>query len=139
MDTHPQQGGGSAPESAAPPAGSPVVGVKIRPPALRTDVVRRSRLTDTLHASRARVVLVSAPAGFGKTVLALDWLAGRNEPVAWLSLDALDNDADRFFVHLGAALGRVPGLRELPGLLRPEHGRAGPGNGLRRPNLRMLP
>jgi LuxR family maltose regulon positive regulatory protein len=91
-----------------------VVGVKIRPPALRTDVVRRSRLTDALHASRARVVLVSAPAGFGKTVLALDWLAGRNEPVAWLSLDALDNDADRFFVHLGAALGRVPGL-ELAG------------------------
>jgi LuxR family maltose regulon positive regulatory protein len=60
-----------------------------------------------LEASPARVVLVSAPAGWGKTVLALEWLADGSDRAAWFSVDALDNDPVRFFAHLGAALDRV--------------------------------
>ena len=54
-----------------------------------------------------RLVLVSAPAGFGKTTLLSQWLANEHEfagHVAWLSLDPGDNDPDRFLAHLVAAL-----------------------------------
>jgi LuxR family transcriptional regulator, maltose regulon positive regulatory protein len=52
----------------------------------------------------ARILLVSAPAGSGKTVFLLDWLAAGRTRFAWLSLDALDNDFARFRTHLAAAL-----------------------------------
>jgi len=80
-----------------------IVPVKIRPPTLRTDTVERPRLTAALEDSAARVVLVCAPAGFGKTVLAQEWLAGADRPLAWLSVDALDNEPDRFLRHLAAS------------------------------------
>jgi len=63
-----------------------------------------------------RLVLVSAPAGFGKTTLIAQWLAsgerggGEGEPagqsprVAWLSLDAEDSELRRFLTHLVAAI-----------------------------------
>ncbi len=54
-----------------------------------------------------RLVLVSAPAGFGKTTLLSQWLATGAEPaahVAWLSLDQGDNDPGQFLAHLVAAL-----------------------------------
>ena len=63
-----------------------------------------------------RLVLVSAPAGFGKTTLIAQWLASRErgggvcEPtrpsprVAWLSLDAEDSELRRFVTHLVAAI-----------------------------------
>ena len=54
-----------------------------------------------------RLVLVSAPAGFGKTTLLSQWLAHGDEfdaYVAWLSLDPGDNDPGRFLAHLVAAL-----------------------------------
>jgi LuxR family transcriptional regulator, maltose regulon positive regulatory protein len=63
-----------------------------------------------------RLVLVSAPAGFGKTTLVAQWLApgerggGESEPtgpsprVAWLSLDAGDGELRRFVTHLVAAI-----------------------------------
>ncbi|MGZ4434123.1 MAG: LuxR C-terminal-related transcriptional regulator [Trebonia sp.] len=63
-----------------------------------------------------RLVLVSAPAGFGKTTVIAQWLApgergdGEREPagpsprVAWLSLDAGDSELRRFVAHLVAAI-----------------------------------
>jgi LuxR family transcriptional regulator, maltose regulon positive regulatory protein len=54
-----------------------------------------------------RLVLVSAPAGFGKTTLLSQWLATGDDfaaHVAWLSLDQGDNDLGRFLAHLVAAL-----------------------------------
>ncbi len=50
------------------------------------------------------LTLVSAPAGFGKTTLLAQWFAGSGLPVAWLSLEAEDNDPTRFLSYMIAAL-----------------------------------
>ena len=91
-----------------------VIRAKVGVPTPRLDMVSRPRLLARLEDSRARVVLVSAPAGSGKTVLLQDWLRQSGAPAAWLSLDALDNEPARFLLHLGAALRKaeLPGLRE---------------------------
>jgi len=89
-----------------------VVQAKIGVPTPRLDIISRPRLLDRLEDASARVILISAPAGSGKTVLVQDWLQRSGPPAAWLSLDPLDNDPARFFTHLGAALllAKKPGL-----------------------------
>jgi ATP/maltotriose-dependent transcriptional regulator MalT len=74
------------------------------------------RLDDSLGSD---LTLVCAPAGFGKTTLLAGWCRRRQQPVAWLSLDAGDNDPVRFWRCTVAALDRVrPGLSErVAGLL----------------------
>jgi LuxR family transcriptional regulator, maltose regulon positive regulatory protein len=54
--------------------------------------------------SGRRLTLISASAGFGKTTLVSEWVAGCGRPVAWLSLDEGDNDPTRFLTYLVAAL-----------------------------------
>ena len=72
--------------------------------------MQRARLTDRLRADgrrRPRLVLVAAPAGFGKTTLLAQWLAAaerRQRRVAWLALDPGDTDLRRFLTHLVAAI-----------------------------------
>lgn len=71
-------------------------------------VVPRPRLLDRLsHGLASRLILVSAPAGFGKTTLLSEWLAVCGRPAAWLSLDAADNDPVRFQRYLVAALQTI--------------------------------
>jgi LuxR family maltose regulon positive regulatory protein len=92
----------------------PVLGTKLHLPAPRRQLVPRPRLTARLLAdprSRPRLVLVAAPAGFGKTTLLTQWLATAHSGadalvgcVAWLSLDADDSDLTRFLTHVVAAL-----------------------------------
>jgi LuxR family maltose regulon positive regulatory protein len=61
-----------------------------------------------LEAGLARqLILVSAPAGFGKTTLVREWLQGGTRPFTWLSLDAGDDDPVRFLAYLVAALQNV--------------------------------
>ncbi len=86
-------------------------------PGPRPGFVPRPRLAARLEDGLARgVVLVCAPAGSGKTVLLADWARRGGRPVAWLSLDAADNDPTRFWRHVAAALGRArPGTEELAG------------------------
>jgi LuxR family transcriptional regulator, maltose regulon positive regulatory protein len=63
-------------------------------------------------------MLVCAPAGYGKTVLLADWARRGQQPVAWLSLDAGDNDPARFWRHGVASLAQArPGLAERVGPL----------------------
>jgi LuxR family maltose regulon positive regulatory protein len=87
-----------------------VLATKLHVPTPRRQLVPRPRLTRQLSAGEAwlpRLVLVSAPAGFGKTTLLSQWLAGEPAPdrdVAWLSLDDGDNDLRRFLAHLVAAM-----------------------------------
>jgi LuxR family maltose regulon positive regulatory protein len=58
-------------------------------------------------ARGSRVTLISASAGFGKTTLASEWAAHREQPIAWLSLDEGDSDPVRFISYLIAALQTV--------------------------------
>ncbi len=62
--------------------------------------------------------MVSAPAGFGKTSLLVDWIHQNKAAVAWLSLDPGDNDIARFLAYLLAAVETVyPGLSQSASLL----------------------
>jgi LuxR family maltose regulon positive regulatory protein len=54
-----------------------------------------------------KLTLISAPAGFGKTTLTSEWIAGSQRPVAWLSLDEGDNDPTRFLTYFIAALQTI--------------------------------
>ncbi len=80
-----------------------------RPPAHR-DWVPRPHLFLTLNEALRRshrLILVSAPAGFGKTALITDWLSKVNRPAAWLSLGQDDNDPGRFWQYIIAAMQSV--------------------------------
>ena len=89
-----------------------LLATKLHMPASRPGQVRRPRLTARLDEGAARgLVLVCAPAGYGKTVLLADWARRGEHPAAWLSLDAGDNDPARFWRHAVAALDRArPGV-----------------------------
>lgn len=90
-----------------------LVSTKLRPSQARPKLVARPRLTDRLEREAARkLTLISAPAGFGKTTLLVEWLrerAGSEGSVAWLSLDEGDNDPTRFLSYVVAALRSVEG------------------------------
>ena len=74
-------------------------------PHLRTALVHRPRLIERLQQGiQARLILVSAPAGFGKTTLLAQWLAQSQRPPAWISLELADNDPLRFLSTLIGAL-----------------------------------
>ena len=80
---------------------------KLYVPPLRPNLVSRPQLIDKLNQGLQlghKLTLVSAPAGFGKTTLISEWVAGFERPAAWLSLDEGDNDTTRFLTYLVAAL-----------------------------------
>ena len=103
---------GESPTAA--PERDVLLATKLYMPAARPELVPRPRLTARLDEGLARgLVLVCAPAGYGKTVLLADWARRGGQPVAWLSLDAGDNDPARFWRHAVAALDRArPGTGE---------------------------
>ncbi len=90
---------------------APILATKLYIPPPRPKIVLRPRLIERLNdglASGCKLTLISAPAGFGKTTLVSEWLAGCQQPVAWLSLDEGDNDPNRFLTYLVAALQTLP-------------------------------
>jgi LuxR family maltose regulon positive regulatory protein len=96
-----------------------LVATKLTAPTPPAQLVSRHRLEESLTKAVAdpsvRVVLVSAPAGSGKSTLVAAWLDGRNDH-AWLQGDAADRDPARFWGHVVAALGRVlPGIADAVG------------------------
>src|SRR5271156_297327 len=97
-----------APAEGAAPERDVLLATKLHVPAPRPGFVPRPRLVGALGGG---LLLVCAPAGFGKTALLADWLRASGRPVAWLSLDAGDNDPVRFWRHVVAALDRAqPGI-----------------------------
>ena len=89
---------------------TPILATKLYMPPPRPGAVLRPRLVARLNAGLAaghRLTLISAPAGFGKTTLVSEWGAASGHSVAWLSLDAGDNDPARFLTYLIAALQTV--------------------------------
>ena len=84
---------------------TPILATKLYLPRLRPNVVSRPRLLERLNEGlHCKLTLISAPAGFGKTTLVSEWLAGGTRPAAWLSLDEGENDPTRFLTYLVAAL-----------------------------------
>src|SRR4028118_1738439 len=87
---------------------SPILTTKLYVPPPRPEAVPPPRLIERLNEGLHRkLTLVSAPAGFGKTTLLGEWLAGGERPAAWLSLDEGDNDPTRFLSYLVAALQTI--------------------------------
>ena len=86
-----------------------VLAAKLEPPARRPGAVVRQSLLDRLGEDPpTRLVVISAPAGWGKTSLLRDWrLADKACRTAWVSVDAGDNDPVRFWAHVVASVGRV--------------------------------
>jgi len=80
-----------------------------RPPERRR-MVRRNKLLARLDAVAGQVPLIvlAAPAGYGKTTALRQWAAAGDRPLAWVSLDASDDDPARLAGHLAAALQAVP-------------------------------
>ena len=94
-----------------------LLGTKLHVPRPRRQLVPRSRLVDQLPWQAGplpRLVLVCAPAGFGKTTLLSQWLTrwqaaahAESRRVAWISLDAEDSDPRLFLTNLVAAVQAV--------------------------------
>jgi LuxR family transcriptional regulator, maltose regulon positive regulatory protein len=89
-----------------------ILSTKLSIPPLRSRLVERQRLMQKLDQGMdCGFVLVSAPAGYGKSTLLSAWLGQCQQRSTWLPLDESDNDLPRFLTYLGAALNRIePGL-----------------------------
>ncbi len=85
-----------------------LLATKLYAPPHRPKLVLRPSLIERLNEGLHRkLTLISAPAGFGKTTLASEWIAGCRRPAAWLSLDEGDCDLTRFLTYLISALQMV--------------------------------
>lgn len=104
----------------------PILATKLYIPSSHLSIVPRPRLINRLNAGlNGSLILISAPAGYGKTTLVTEWLhsltsipstSGRSKGmlregeglrVAWLSLDESDNDPRRFLDYLLAAVKQI--------------------------------
>jgi len=92
---------------------------KIAVPPTRLNIVPRPRLTQLMNAAiQVPLTLLIAPAGWGKTTLLHAWHTDPSRsswPLAWVSLDAGDNDPSRFWTYVITALNTLhPGVGETP-------------------------
>ncbi len=84
---------------------STIIRTRITTPRRRNDLVARQRLIDLLNELvEKRLVLVSAPAGYGKTSLLVDFVSRCHLPVCWYAIDKLDFDPQRFITYFTAAI-----------------------------------
>jgi LuxR family maltose regulon positive regulatory protein len=85
-----------------------LLSTKLFVPSIRPDQITRPRLITQLKSGLdKRLVLVSAPAGYGKTTMVCSWLHDTDLPTAWVSLDEGDNDPSHFLQYLLTALHKV--------------------------------
>jgi LuxR family maltose regulon positive regulatory protein len=118
---------GEADPGAAQATGAPGPGLmwsKLVAPTPRAGLITRAGLQSQLQAGlAAKLYLVEAPAGFGKTTLLAQWRAAAGGGrVAWVSLDEADNDPTRFWVYIVEALRTIEpdvGAAALAALARP--------------------
>jgi LuxR family transcriptional regulator, maltose regulon positive regulatory protein len=86
----------------------PLLRTKLYVPPLRPNRVARPRLMERINRGQDKaLILVSAPAGYGKTTLASSWLRETELAAAWFSMDEGDNDPIRFLQNLIASLQNV--------------------------------
>jgi LuxR family maltose regulon positive regulatory protein len=87
-----------------------LLATKLNHPLTRKNLVARLRLIQFLNEawqSDKKLSLVSAPAGYGKTTLVIEWVEGLQTRSSWLSLDKADNDPTRFLFYIIAALQKI--------------------------------
>ena len=85
-----------------------ILQTKLHRPPLPPDLVVRTPVLERLDAGRDQpLTLVSAPAGYGKSLLIASWVARGNQPSAWLCLDADDSEVTQFLAYLVATVRRV--------------------------------
>lgn len=83
---------------------SPLITTKLYVPKYGSDLLRRQQLVDQIdEAATARLILVCAPAGFGKTTAVSQWIQSSGYPTGWVSLDESDNDPARFWRYVAQA------------------------------------
>ena len=88
---------------------SELLAAKLRTPQLPSRLIQRRLLLELLESGRSpdkRLILISAPAGYGKTTLVCDWLQKVTHS-CWLSLEKSDNDPRVFFTYLVASLQKA--------------------------------
>ncbi len=83
----------------------PITRTKLLIPRRRDEIVTRQRLLSILNdLLDLKLIIVAAPAGYGKTSLLIDFATHTEWPISWLSLDPLDQDPFRFISHFIAAI-----------------------------------
>ncbi len=88
-----------------PSSALPISKIKVRVPFRRRELITRTRLIETLYDQlEKRLLLLVAPAGYGKTSLLVDFAEQCELPICWLSLDALDQEPQRFLRYVIAAI-----------------------------------
>jgi LuxR family maltose regulon positive regulatory protein len=89
--------------------GPPVGDVNLGPPTVQEAWIDRPRLLQRLdETARSQLLLIAAPAGYGKTTLVTQWAAGRDpSTVAWVRLERADDDPTRLWSRLVAAVELV--------------------------------
>ena len=87
----------------------PLIQTKLYRPPVQAGLIPRPRLLDLLNAhwKTRPLTLISAPAGYGKSVLASMWLDSCDCPRGWVSLDETDNYLHTFIGYLLAAIKRA--------------------------------
>ena len=86
----------------------PLIRTKLHRPLVDRNHIHRPHLLERLEKNRQRpLTLVSAPAGYGRSTLASDWLDSCDSPSAWLSLDEMNNDLGKFLSYLLAAVETI--------------------------------
>jgi LuxR family transcriptional regulator, maltose regulon positive regulatory protein len=83
-----------------------VVESKLHVPTLRSGTVSRTPLVNRLRATTEPILLIVAPAGYGKTTVLAQWAARDPRPFAWVSVDDRDNEPIVLLRHLALALHR---------------------------------
>jgi LuxR family maltose regulon positive regulatory protein len=92
-------------ESASAIETIPIRSTKLNRPSVPNDQILRLRLNEQLDRSlEVPITLISAPAGYGKSHLCSSWLAERDVPCAWVSLDDDDDDLRSFLKYLLVAI-----------------------------------
>ncbi|MCX7170605.1 MAG: hypothetical protein NTY41_10045, partial [Proteobacteria bacterium] len=104
---------------------------KLNPPLFGSSLVRRPRLERFDEFARGiKLILVEAPAGFGKTTLLAQWRIALDQAgidTAWLTLDHEDNDVSRFATYMGQAIDAIRAGCLPPGSPAPAHVTEKPG------------
>ena len=93
--------------TGARPPETELIGSKVSVPTAREELLERSRLLEQLVGKARPIVMIEAPAGYGKSTLLQQWAAREHRPVAFVRLDQAESDPVLFWRYLVAALKTI--------------------------------